>query len=127
MLGWHPSNVSGVGWTGATLNRETSGFGCLGIHPIPDQKVGCRVGWRTRVQRPEYKPLLGAGTQVSLEWVNQYKSCRFVLGSTSLSQAITKTTVKPRRTSAINQSPTHPPSYQTAHPAARYQPPPHLP
>jgi hypothetical protein len=28
MLGWNPSNVSGVRWTGATLNRETSGVGC---------------------------------------------------------------------------------------------------
>ena len=46
MLGLHPSKVSGVGWTGATLLRETSGVGCSGIHPIPDQKVGSQ----TRVQ-----------------------------------------------------------------------------
>jgi hypothetical protein len=32
------------GWMGATLNRHTSGVGCSGIHPIPDQKVGYRVG-----------------------------------------------------------------------------------
>jgi hypothetical protein len=32
------------GWMGATLNCHTLGVGCSGVHAIPDQKVGCRVG-----------------------------------------------------------------------------------
>jgi hypothetical protein len=42
LLGWHPSNVSGVRWTGATLNRETS---CVRVSTrYPTKKSGVGLG-----------------------------------------------------------------------------------
>jgi hypothetical protein len=60
MLGWHPSNVSGVRWTGATLNHETLGVGCLGVHSflryIGSGEVTMTKNRTTMVAPPSLQP-----------------------------------------------------------------------